>query len=146
MEEEMEGRVKNRIFFIIVLALFFASLIILTISIVGNFPLKTYEVPITVKVSNTTAFNISTGQKVLDLGTIAKGSGAFRNLSIQNNYDFPVLFEFEVLGNIKNLLIYPPNLILESREASSVKFETIIIHDEPKGVYSGTIVVKLRKA
>ena len=52
----------------------------------------------TLTVGNHTGFDLN--KTVLSFGTITNGTSSSRNITINNNYDFPVRFEFDVQGNI----------------------------------------------
>ena len=69
-----------------------------------------------------------------------------RNISLTNTYTFPVVFEFEVKGNISEVLIYYKNIYLDVGEQRNVTFSTIVAPESMKGYYSGTVVAKVKKA
>jgi hypothetical protein len=82
---------------------------------------------------------------VLSFGNVTSGSYGSRNISIGNDFDFPVQYEFTSEGDISEFLIIPRVVYLDVGETKPVTFKTIWITNEPKGDYSGNIIVKVRK-
>lgn len=107
--------------------------------------LQKMEMPITLTISNYSAWNISQNQSDLNLGTVNTGSAGVRAMNISNDYEFQTVFEFEITGNITPLLIFEPVVILEPMEDRQVIFRTKIIENEEFGQYSGIIFIKVKK-
>ncbi len=108
--------------------------------------LQIKKIPIEVKIANYSAINLEKNQQILHLGAVSKGTGGVRDLSINNDYDFNTIFEFEVEGNITDLLVYPKQVLFEPLEDKDITFKTKIIGDEEIGMYSGIIIVRIKRA
>lgn len=107
--------------------------------------LQKSEIPVIVIVSNHSAYNISKNQTDLNLGTVKIGTAGMRNLSLNNDYSFKTIFEFEIIGDISPLMIFQPVVIFEPNENKNLVFKTKIIENESFGEYSGTLFVRVKK-
>ena len=134
---------RNKIYTFAIL-LFIIALVVFLFSLYINsrIILEKKEIPATLSVSEIASFDVS--RSALTFGTIIPGSSASRNLTLKNNYTFPVKFEFRAKGNIKNFLIYERAVYLEPGEKKSIRINTIIPNDEEYGNYSGKIVIRIR--
>jgi hypothetical protein len=145
----MENENKKEINWMLYVAGFIFLLSLVTFIIALNLgsivSLQKQEIPITVIISNYSAWNISQNQSDLNLGTVNIGSAGVRAMNISNDYEFKTVFEFEIKGNITPLLIFDPVIILEPMEDREVIFRTKVIENEEFGQYSGIIFIKVKK-
>ena len=150
MEEKIKSRQsrnnKWKLYFSVFAVVISITAFVLALNLKSITVLQKNEIPIILSVSNRSAINVSKAQDDLNFGTIQKAEFAQRNLSISNGYDFKTAFEFEVVGDIAPLMGYYPNvIILEPKETREITFMTKIIEDEELGVYSGKVIVRIRK-
>jgi len=144
MEKEKRN---NKLMLFVAIFLLLISLIAFLISwnIDSITSLQKQEIPVSVIISNYSAYNISKNQTDLNLGILKTGVFGERNLSISNDYSFKSVFEFEIRGDIAPLMVYPSVVILEPNEDRDVIFRTKVIGNESFGQYSGVIFVKIKK-
>jgi len=131
-----------------------AAIVIVLISVfafafalnLNNFlSLQIQKIPIIVKVTNQSGLILEKDQQIFHLGAVSEGNAGSRDLSISNDYNFTTVFEFEVEGNITDLLVYPKQVLFEPLEDKDIIFRTKFIEDEEMGVYSGIITVRIKK-
>ena len=108
--------------------------------------LQKQEIPVSVRISNYTAINITKDSDILSLGTVKKGTSAGpRNISIENSRNFPTIVEIEIKGDIAPLLIFDKVIYLEAKENREFSISTKFIEDEKFGDYSGILIIKFKK-
>jgi hypothetical protein len=76
----------------------------------------------------------------LKFGNIIKGGNAIRRVSIDNNYEYPVIVHIEAEGNIAPLLSYDNNFIIKSGESKSVGINA---YGLDYGDYVGNVSIEL---
>jgi len=119
---------------------------IFALNIQSFFVLEKQEIPVKVIIGNKSAFNITKDEKTLNLGVVKKGDFSSRNLSITNENNFTSIFDFDVKGNISEiLLLNMGSVVLDAKEKKDIVFRTKAIEDEEFGEYSGILIVKVRK-
>jgi len=142
MEKKDNWRFKLTIIILLVSIVLF----IFALNIQSFLILEKQEIPIQVIIASSTSFNISKNETILNLGTIRKGTFASRNLTITNNNNFTSIFDFDVKGNISEILIFDMgSVILEPKEKKEMIFKTKVIENEEFGEYSGVVIVEVRK-
>jgi hypothetical protein len=107
--------------------------------------LQKQEIPVSVRVSDYAAWNISKNESMLNLGIIKRGTSAERNIQISNNYTFPVIVAISVKGDITPLLIFDRIIYMEPRENKDISISTKVIEGEEFGNYTGMLIVTLKK-
>ncbi len=130
----------------LIFALFIVSLFILIFSIyLKSFvTVEIKEIPATLNVGNTSAFD--TNNSFLSFGTISKGVFSQRNIVLTNNYDFPIICYIGFEGNITNFLVKPEQSYLKSGESKTISISTITLEEEGwEGFYSGKVIVTIKK-
>ena len=132
---------KNKI----IVLLFIISLLVFLFTLYINslLVLEKKEIPVFLKVGEVAAFNLSATE--LSFGTITPGSNVRRNITIKNEYDFPVEFKFQAKGNAKKFLLFEKKFILKTGEEKSIEIKTIIPKNEEYGDYSGKIIIFIKK-
>jgi hypothetical protein len=137
---------KNNLVLIVAVCLLMISLVfvIIALNMDSLLSLNTFTIPAKITVGD--HHGIDAGTDALGFGNISHGSFGTRNMTISNNYDFPVVFEFNVKGNISDLLLYPESVYLDIEEQKNVTFSTIFAPDNMKGYYSGIVTAKVKKA
>ena len=105
--------------------------------------LEKKEIIATLSVGDTAGFDANA--TALTFGTITSGSSAYRNLTIENNYNFPIRAEFDVKGDIKEFLIFDKIIYLDAGEKKFIRINTIIPVNESYGDYSGKIVAVMKR-
>lgn len=135
---------KNKLFYIVII-LFVLSIILLliTLYIQSSIILKREEIIATLSVGDIAGFDVNAS--ALTFGTITFGSSSSRNLTIENNYNFPIKVVFSVKGNIKEFLVFNELVYLEIGEKKSVKISTIIPIDKKYGNYFGKMIIVIKK-
>jgi hypothetical protein len=132
----------NKFYFVILL--FLLSFLILFLSFI--FSQKTvYEKEIPLKLEIGENGGLDLNLTTLSFGTITPSINYKRELIIENDYLFPLLFEFDVTGDIKNFLIYDDKIYLESGEIKKVTITAFSFSDEEKGNYSGKMIITAKK-
>lgn len=102
------------------------------------------NIPIFIEISNVTGLKVE--NKTLDFGSIIPGAYAGKTLNLINNYDFPVLAEFIIEGQVKDMIIVDPIVRFGPFEKKEIKVYTEIIErDKPYGNYTGTLKVVFKK-
>lgn len=135
---------KNKIYILSIL-LFIISLAIFlfTLYINSTIILEKKEIIAILKIGERAGFNVN--ETALTFGTIIPGSSAHRNLTLENNYTFPIKFEFRVKGNIKEFLIFDRVVYLGAGEEKSIRIRTITPNDKDYGDYFGKILIRIKK-
>ena len=132
---------KNKI----IVLLFIISILVFLFTLYTNslLVLEKKEIPVFLKVGEVAAFNLSATE--LSFGTITPGSNARRNITLKNEYDFPVKFEFRAKGDAKKFLLFEKRIYLETGEIKSIEIKVIIPKNEEYGDYSGKLIISIRK-
>lgn len=136
---------KSRIYLLAIL-LFITSLSIFlfTFYLKSSIILEKKEIAAALSVNQIASFNLN--KTALTFGTIPPGSSASRNLTLENNYNFPIKFDFRAKGNIKEFLVFDKVIYLEKGEKKSIRISTIIPNNQDYGNYSGKILVTIKKS
>jgi hypothetical protein len=134
---------QNRVFLLIVLLCVIALALFLISFFTDASVLEKREIDVRLTIANQTGMKI--GNESLDFGRLAYGSSAQKTLDIHNNYDFPIMVEFEAKGDIKNFLIYGRTIYFEPNERKKVGISTIVFSDQPFGNYTGKMAVMFKK-
>lgn len=137
--------VKKRINLLLALIFVAISLVLFFLVLKPGEVLQENEIPVAVKISDNSAFNINKNETTLNLGTTEKGGFAERKIDISNTYPFKTEFEFSVNGTIAELLVFEPLVYFEPEEDKKISFRTKLIENETFGDYNGTIFVKIRR-
>ena len=135
---------KSKTFYIAVFIFVLSiSLFLVALYIRSAIILEKKEIIATVRVGDIAGFDANTS--ALTFGTITSGSLSYRNLTIENNYEFPIKVEFSAKGDITKFLLFDKMIYLDIGEKKSVKISTIIPVDEDYGSYSGKMVVVMKR-
>jgi hypothetical protein len=145
MEKKENKKVDWILIVAIIIVLISVFLFVFSLNLDNFVSLQVEKIPVIVIISNHSGINISEDRNILNLGNVKKNDFVSRNLIISSNYNFSTLFEFEVEGNISDLLIYYEKIIFEPFEDKNITFQTKIIQDEEFGEYSGVITVRIKK-
>jgi len=105
--------------------------------------LEKKEIIATLSIGDTAGFDVNA--TALTFGTITSGSSAYRNLTIENNYNFPIKVKFDVKGNITEFLIFDKIIYLDAGEKKFIRINTIVPVNESYGDYSGKIIVVMKR-
>lgn len=110
------------------------------------FVLEEFEIPIGVNIAEANAFNITEGATMLHMGDVSYDASSKRNFVAHNTYPFSVKYEFDLVGDISDLIIYPFSAYVEANSELEIPFSTIIIPEGTEyGSYSGVIFVKVKR-
>ena len=132
-------------FFIILLVSISVILFLFSIFLKSSVVLDKKEIPMLLIIGEKTAFNISKESSDLNFGTIQKENSASREISVKNNYKFPILLEINAEGNIKDFLLFEKIVFFDVGEEKQIKVSTITIGDEPYGTYSGSLIITFKR-
>ena len=135
---------KNKTFYIAVFILVLSiSLFLVALYIKSAVVLEKKEIIATLRVGAIAGFDANAS--ALTFGTITSHSRSYRDLTIENNYVFPIKVEFHARGNITEFLVFDKVVYLDVEEKKSIKISTIIPVDEDYGSYSGKIVIVMKR-
>ncbi len=135
---------KNKLLYV-ALFIFILSIILLLVAlyIKSAVVLERKEVIATLRVGDISGFDANAS--ALTFGTITSHSSSYRNLTIENNYEFPIKVEFCAKGNITKFLLFDKLIYLDVGEKKSIRIETIIPVDEKHGNYFGKMIVIMKR-
>ena len=141
----MEVKIKKTKTFYIAVFIFVLSisLFLVALYIRSAIILEKKEIIATVRIGGIAGFD--TNATALTFGTITPHSSSYRNLTIENNYVFPIKIEFHAKGNITEFLVFDKIVYLDVGEKKFIKISTIIPIDENYGYYSGKITVIMKR-
>jgi len=136
-----ENKVPLFVFF-----MFFLSLLVFSFAIYlgKSIVLEEKEIFTSLRLGGTPGFDIN--NTALNFGTIAIYTSSQRNLTIENNYGFPIKVEFSVKGNITEFLLFDEVAYLDVGESRDVLVETITLSDNRIGSYSGKFIIVIKKS
>ena len=132
---------KNKLIilmFVISVVMFFFVLYINS-----TFVLKKEEIIATLIIGDRAGFDIN--GTALTFGMIAPGTNSKRDLIIENDYNFPIKFEFNVKGDIEKFLVFDEVVYLKPGENKTVSIYTITPDNEEYGNYSGKMIVVTKR-
>ncbi len=119
------------------------SLFLITLYIKSAVILEKKEIIATLRVGDIVGFDANAS--ALTFGTITSHSRSYRDLTIENNYMFPIKVEFHAKGNITEFLVFDKVVYLDVGEKKSIRINTIIPVDKKYGSYSGKMVVVMKR-
>lgn len=134
---------KNKFLFAIVIFLFSFFIFFLVYFLNSHLILEKREFLTELKVGDSVGFDLN--NSVLTFGTIPPGLFSNRSIILENDYGFPVYFEFSAKGNIKDFLIFEKVILLGDGEKRSVDILAKVPGDSKEGAYSGKIIIILKK-
>jgi len=135
---------KNKTFYVAVFILVLSmSLFLVALYIKSAVVLEEKEIIATLRVGDIAGFDANA--TALTFGTITSHSSSYRNLTIENNYEFPIKVEFRAKGNITEFLVFDRVVYLDVGEEKSIRVDTIVPVDKEYGSYSGKMVVVMKK-
>jgi hypothetical protein len=132
-------------FFIILLVSISVILFLFSIFLKSSVVLDKKEIPLALIIGDKSAFNISKDSSDLNFGTIQKENSAYREISVKNNYQFPIVLEMDIDGDIKDFLLFEKIVSLDIDEEKQIKVSTITIGDESYGNYSGRLIITFKR-
>lgn len=142
--EKSKGK-KAFYFFVFLLLGISLLLFILIFYFKSSMVLEKRQISTSLSVGNTTGFNVTTDS--ISFGKLTRGNAALRDdVSITNNYDFPIVIEISLDGNIKEFLKYEDEVFLNPNESKNLSFSTIEITDQEEGSYTGVFSFVFKKA
>jgi len=119
-------------FFLAVAILFFVSLAVflltLRITFVGNVILEERNIPTELIIGEPAGFDLN--DSVFNFGRIPYDAWGVRKLVLTNDYDFPVKYEFDVVGDISDFLVFEKIVYLEQGEKREVIVKTMMFKNE----------------
>lgn len=133
---------KNK--FYLYISILIITAIFLEVLVNSRITLERKEIITTLKVGEVASFDLN--QTALTFGTLYPGLSSSRNLTIENSYDFPIIFEFKANGKIKKFLTFDEIIFLDSGEKKSISIRAKIPEGENYGNYSGKIIVNIKKS
>ncbi len=146
---KVEKSKKNKkVFLLIIFLLFFSiTLFIISLNIDNNEQiLEKKELNTTLSIGDTAGFDVNNYS--LGFGAITKNVRSYRNDTvITNNYDFPIVVELNVIGNISDFLVFDREIYFEPGESKNIYISTIrSTGEEPYGNYSGNFNIIFKRA
>jgi hypothetical protein len=132
---------KNKIamsIFTLSLVLFLIALYLNSFIILGK-----EEIVATLSVGEVAGFDAN--KTALTFGTINSKVNSYRNLTFENNYNFPIKIEFDIKGDIEEFLVFDRLIYLDVGEKKSIKMNAIAPAEKEKGYYSGKVFVVTKR-
>ena len=106
--------------------------------------LKIYESEISLSVESPPDFGLDS-EKVISFGELINNSYSQRTVYLQNNYRFPVVYNFETKGNISKFLIFEKEVPLEPGKNKSVTILAVLPPNQKPGNYYGYLDVVVKR-
>ena len=101
------------------------------------------EIFVSVEVANVSGFDLNTS--ALTFGKLVPGAKSSRKIEIKNNYNFPIVVEFDSEGNINELLGYDKLIYINPNEAKEAGFIINTYLNTTQGVYTGIVSYVIKK-
>ncbi|HLC87023.1 MAG TPA: hypothetical protein VJH65_01970 [Candidatus Nanoarchaeia archaeon] len=101
------------------------------------------EIFVSVEVANVSGFDLNTS--ALTFGKLVPGAKSSRKIEIKNNYNFPIVVEFDSEGNINELLGYDKLIYINPNEAKEAGFIINTYLNTTQGVYIGIVSYVIKK-
>lgn len=139
-------RLNNK-FILIILVLLVISLILFILSLIfsSEKSLSQEEFFVRMEVGTSAGFDLNTS--ALILGRLPPGTSSNRRIILSNDYDFPIVAEISVEGDIDSFLVFDPVIYLETGEKRNITISTINIPENTAyGNYTGTITIVFKEA
>lgn len=135
---------KSKIFYVAVFIFVLSiSLFLITLYLKSAVVLEKKEIIATLRVGDIAGFDANV--TALTFGTITSHSYSSRNLTIENNYVFPIKIKFCAKGNITEFLVFDKLVYLDVGEKKSIRIDTIMPVDEKYGNYFGKMIIVIKK-
>jgi hypothetical protein len=134
---------KNVLFILAIVTVCVSLVCFLILLYINSINLEKQDLYVSLSVGDVAGMDLNS--TALTFGELVRGSNYRRNISIENNYDFPVVYNFKVEGNISNFLIFDKKIHLFPGENKSVPISTITITNETYGYYDGFLKVVVKK-
>ena len=134
-------------FFILIVVLLVISLALFLISILynPNKVLETEEIYSTILVGEPAGFDLN--GTALTFGRLPPTTSAKREIILTNNYEFPIVAEFSVEGNVSDFIIYNAPVSLDIGENQTIEINTVKIPENATyGLYDGYFIIEFYKA
>lgn len=130
---------KNKILIITLVTISIALIIFLTS------PLDSQTIPISFITSQNPGFDLTPDQ--INFGKIIPGYSATRQLTIQNNYQYPTTTKIKSSGKISPYIIVSENNFrLETNQSKNITLTALPTEDLELKEYSGKITIITTKA
>jgi len=143
MQKEKNKKKNLLIWAIVALCISFVGFLI-SLYVQNSIVLNKYEIYTSLTIGETPAINLnSTG--ALTFGTLLRPSISQRTIFLENNYDFPIVYGFEVNGNISRFLVFEEKINLKSSENKTIVFSAIVPQNEEYAYYQGFLKVVVKK-
>lgn len=138
--------IKNRylifsvVIFSVSLLLFFLSLFLTQAAV-----LEKKEIPVNLNIGEIASFNLSLNASFLSFGTITPEANSQRTISLENNYNSPIVAYLNSEGNISRFLVFEKKIRIGVNETKEINIWTILPKEEDYGEYSGKLVLILKR-
>ena len=145
MRKKQKQRKKEVDLLILILDIFILIFLISILFYGFNETLLKKEFLIKLNIGNHTGFDVN--ETALSFGTISINSNSKRKILLENNYKFPIKFEFYVKGNVSKLLIFKKSIKLDPGKNVSFTIKTIYPDNSSQyGSYSGVLVSNVKRS
>lgn len=136
---------KSNKFYLIIVFIFILSCLLFLFSFYlnKNIMLDKREIFTSLMIGKEVGFD--TSNTALTFGMIPVGGSSQRNITLENNYNFPIRVVFKLKGDIKEFLIFDKIVFLDAEDAKELTFFAIAPADSQFGNYSGTFSVVFKK-
>lgn len=132
---------KLILIFIVILVLVFILNIYSFIRLSGIVEIR--ELDASIIVSDRIGFDLNS--TALTFGAIIRGGSSTREISIENNFGFPIEAEIYGKGDTARF-ISPFEEHIEKDEKKSIKINAFVPEDAVSGEYKGKVIIKIKKS
>ena len=134
---------KNTLFIWAIVAVCISSGCLLVILYINSITLEKYDLYARLSIGGVTGLDVNS--TALIFGRIIYGSNSEKKMILENTYNFPVVYSFEIEGNISDFLIFDREVHLGAGENKTISISTITFSDEEYGDYEGFLKVVVKK-
>jgi len=104
--------------------------------------LEIREIEASIIISNITGFDVN--ETILNFGKVMRGGSSTKQISIENNFNFPIEVSIYGEGEIKKF-IFGFKEKIEVGKKKNIKIVASVPDDAEFGEYKGKIIVKIKK-
>lgn len=139
---------KNKVFlsdkiYFLVVVLFVLSILCFLLTLYLISALEKKEIDLVLRVGEVMGFDVSNASLIF--GIVIPGHSSQREIILENDYNFPIYFEFKVKGDIKEFLVFDRIVPLDIGEKKILGVSAVVPLGEEFNNYSGKMIVLIKK-
>ncbi len=116
--------------------------LIFNVNLKGDLILDEKEFDVFLSIAETSGFDL--GSESLNFGKIIPGSSVKKEISIGNNYDFPIEVSIIIEGDVSDFIDFEEISLFEVGESKKLSFIATAPLNSSHGNYLGKIYIKMR--